>query len=146
MGEWVNAVLDYRADDATRIVGRIASYPIALTRSLDTVRRWLRTNTRGLRRCGLVCSSGARRLRPWGIDPKLEFDVAKWFLADADDVRSSDYLELAATDTNPKNFSCALGACSVARWVEGWETDSFERSQPWTFHCTTPMTRPNWHD
>ncbi len=98
MGDWVNAVLDDRPMEAADIASNISNYPIRITRSLDLARRWLRCTTRGLRRSGLVCSSGARRLRPWGIDPKVEFDIAKWFLSDADDVRSSNYLEIAATE------------------------------------------------
>ena len=58
----------------------------------------VRVRTRGLRRSGLVASSGGRRLRAGGIEVTLAVGVEDWFLADESDVRSSGFLEIAATE------------------------------------------------
>ena len=42
------------------------SYPICVTRNLETARDWLKQKARGSERVGLVASSGAYRLRPYG--------------------------------------------------------------------------------
>lgn len=73
-------------------------FPIALTRDLATAKKWLRNHAKGSERIGLVASSGARRLRPMGIDAKNEISAPYWFLNDADDVRSSNFLEDIATE------------------------------------------------
>jgi hypothetical protein len=76
--------------------------PIVLTHSLDEGRDWLRSRTRGLRRCGLLASSGATRLRADGIEVTSDFrngvSCEEWFLAAPDDIRASNALEVAATE------------------------------------------------
>ncbi len=64
-------------------------YPIMLTRNLKNAKSWLRTNSRGTERCGLVASAGAHRLRPLGISVRQDIDAPIWFLNGRDDVRSS---------------------------------------------------------
>jgi hypothetical protein len=68
--------------------------------------RSLRQASRGRRRCGLLASSGARRLRADGLGAELPHidagAVAHWFLDRwPEDIRASDALELLATE-----FSC----------------------------------------
>ena len=75
----------------------LESVHIALTRSLDTAKQWVRDHARGSQRFGLVASSGAQRLKPHAIDVRVEINPVHWFLNDADDTRSSYYLEDAAT-------------------------------------------------
>ena len=69
------------------------------------MRAHLRAASRGLRRCGLVASSGAKRLRADGIGVELPHldakAVANWFLDRWPDIRASDALETLATE-----FSC----------------------------------------
>jgi hypothetical protein len=74
------------------------NYPIAITRDLKTAKNWLRKNAKGTERIGVVGSSGARRLRPFGIDVKNEMSPSEWFLNDQDDIRSSYFLEVIATE------------------------------------------------
>ena len=99
---WVNAVLDGNCTAASHIASEIHHYPMALTRSLETARQWLRDHTRGLRRCGLVASSEAKRLRPYGIEVSSQFrrgiSYEHWFLYPQNDIRSSFQLEVAATE------------------------------------------------
>lgn len=95
---WVNQVLSGDTRAAINSMQRMSSYPVLLTRSLDRAKRWLRSQARGTRRSGLVASSGARRLRAYGLDVKAELDIAHWLLNPPEDVRSSYYLEVPATE------------------------------------------------
>jgi hypothetical protein len=76
----------------------MGEFPIVLTRNLQHAREWLMSRRRGRRRIGLVASSGSRRLRAYGLDVTAELDVENWFLNGPEDVRSSHYLEVPATE------------------------------------------------
>jgi schlafen family protein len=99
--EWVNCVLDGRASAAAKLFKQLAEYPILLTRDLEIARNQLREFGAG-KRFGLVASSGALRLRAHGVEVRKEFrdaiDYADWFLNDVTDFRSSNGLEIAATE------------------------------------------------
>ena len=104
-GPWVDAMLTGDATAARDIADEAGGIPYHMTRSLGAAKHWLRTAARGTRRCGLLASSGARRLRAEGLGAELlHMDaaaVARWFLDHWPDVRASDALELVATE-----FSC----------------------------------------
>jgi hypothetical protein len=122
---WVDAVLFGDLALAREIADRANGVPFFLTRSLKAMRGYLRSIIRGRRRSGLVCSSGARRLRADGVYPNfphMEADtVANWFLTHWPDVRASDALEMPATQ-----FACQgleldyVGLC--------WGNDLIRRS------------------
>ena len=69
-----------------------------LTRSLDQAKAWLRRQKRGTERYGMVVSSQAQRLRPLAIDVRCKPDTVHWFLDDITDIRSSLFLEDAASE------------------------------------------------
>jgi hypothetical protein len=99
--QWVNAVLEGRAEEARALAA--PGLPIHLTRDLQALRTWLRAKARGKRRAGLIASSGASRLRADGIEtPTFQFlkgiDFVKWFLEPAGDHRSSNQLEVALSE------------------------------------------------
>ena len=102
--EWVNAVLAGDAGAAKNLVGKLADFPLMMTRDLSVARAWLRQSTRGIRRCGLVASSGAIRLRADGLELSSGFrqgnrDIyVNWFLNEPPDIRSSNQLEIAASE------------------------------------------------
>ena len=75
-----------------------ANYPIRLTRDLEKAKDWLRKVHRGSERYGLLVSSQAYRLRPLSIDIRCKPDTVHWFLDDITDIRSSLFLEDAATE------------------------------------------------
>ncbi|WP_448586928.1 DNA/RNA helicase domain-containing protein [Thermaurantiacus sp.] len=75
-----------------------AVFPIFRTRSLGAARSWLRAQRRGTERAGVVASANALRLKPEGLFVKAKVDPPIWFLNAADDIRSSDMLEDAATE------------------------------------------------
>ncbi len=103
---WVDKVLEGDATAASRIAHDAVEFPFLLSRDLGAARTWLRIQSRGLRRSGLLASSGAARLRAEGLGAELPHmdaaAVAHWFLDRfPDDVRASDALEVVASE-----FSC----------------------------------------
>jgi hypothetical protein len=102
--EWVDAALAGDAARAAAIIPELRDLPFALTRSLPTAREWLRQHARGQQRAGLVASSGALRLRADGLELSSGFRQGNrdmfvhWFLAHPPDVRSSNQLEVAASE------------------------------------------------
>jgi hypothetical protein len=103
---WVDVMLTGNAEAARAIAEDAGEVPFLLTRDLTAMRGWLRANARGLRRSGLLASSGAARLRAEGLGVELPHmdasAVAHWFLDRyPEDVRASDTLEVVASE-----FSC----------------------------------------
>ena len=99
VSDCIKTVLDRNEEDARDYLNFLQDrYPIVLTRDLDAARKWLRKKARGTERYGIVASSGARRLKPLGLNLQAEIDPVKWFLESDEDVRSSYYLEDVATE------------------------------------------------
>ena len=99
LSSMVHYLLDCDADKTREIYKSFSDrYPIALTRSVETAKKWLRQKARGNERYGLVVSSKAYRLKPLAIDVRCKPDTVHWFLDDINDVRSSLFLEDAATE------------------------------------------------
>jgi hypothetical protein len=102
--DWIAAVLDGRQLDARRLAAEagVSKFPLFITRSLDDARAWLRETSLGDRRYGLLATSGARRLRGYGLGSTLKVseiqEIVHWFLADHHDLRSSQALEVTATE------------------------------------------------
>lgn len=105
-GAWADALLRGDAPTARALAASDQQFPFRLTRDAAAMRTHLRGTARGLRRAGLVASSGAKRLRADGFGAELPHQdagaVARWFLDRwPADVRASDALETLATE-----FSC----------------------------------------
>lgn len=104
IAEWIDAVLSCQPERAATLVSELRDFPLTLTRSLSTARAWLHSHTRGRQHCGLVASSGALRLRADGLELSSGFRqgnrdmYVNWFLAEPPDVRSSNQLEVAASE------------------------------------------------
>lgn len=87
-------------------------YPIVITRNLDVAKAWLKQKARGsLERYGLLVSSKGYRLKPLAIDVRCKPDTVHWFLDDANDVRSSLFLEDAASEFGPKAIVTMQPVC-----------------------------------
>lgn len=97
---FVKSVLDADSRNARRLLQQIGDdYPIVITRDFNTAKEWVREKAKGTERYGVTASSGARRLRPFGIWVQNKIDsAANWFLNDMNDVRSSYSLEEVATE------------------------------------------------
>jgi len=104
IAEWVDAALAGEAAAASAIVPDLHGFPLALTRSLHRAREWLRLLTRGHKRAGLLASSGALRHRADGLELSSGFRqgnrdmFVQWFLTLPPDIRSSNQLEVAASE------------------------------------------------
>lgn len=98
LAEYIEHVLNGRVDEANITKNYLKEYPVFLTRDLNTAKEWLRKRQRGMRRSGLIASSGERRIKPYGLDVTKELDACSWFLNANDDVRSSCFLEDPATE------------------------------------------------
>ena len=96
---FVKALLDVNINEAKEQLLKLnGKYPIRLTRDLEKAKDWLRQMHRGSERYGLLVSSQAYRLRPLAIDVRCKPDTVHWFLDDITDIRSSLFLEDAATE------------------------------------------------
>ncbi|WP_158745999.1 DNA/RNA helicase domain-containing protein [Acidisphaera sp. L21] len=134
---WVDAVLAGDTE-AARAIAR-DGIPFSVTRDLATARARLRRACRGTRRAGLLCSSGARRLRAEGLGATLPHDdpaaVARWFLDRFPDIRASDALEVAATEFFAQGLELdAAGLCwdgDLVREAANWACRAF-RGTTWT--------------
>lgn len=108
-------------------------YPLILTRNLDKAKQWLERKSRGSERYGLVVSSQAYRLKPLAIDVRLQPDVENWFLADKMDVRSSLFLEDAATEFDIQglelDWTCLIWDGDFRYTSDGWDHNAFKGSR-----------------
>lgn len=99
LSDFIHELLNVKIDNSKRIYSQIKkSYPIVVSRNLEKSKEWLRLKAKGTERIGLIGSSGARRLRPLGIDVKNEISAPSWFLNNSQDIRSSYFLEEVATE------------------------------------------------
>ena len=101
-------------------------YPIKITRDLRKAKEWLNSKTKGSERSGIIASSGAIRLRPFGLNVKAKIDAPIWFLNDKDDIRSSYFLEEVATEFDIQGLE--LDWTCVA-----WDGDLFYDNQQWNY-------------
>lgn len=132
---WVKAVLDVDRDAARSTWASIEErYPIVLTRDVATAKAWLRGRARGTERYGIVVSSQAQRLKPEAIDVRVDIDPVHWFLHPREDVRSSYYLEDAATEFHVQglelDWACVVWDGDFRFSPSGWEHWGF-RGDRW---------------
>lgn len=132
---WVKAVLDVDRETArTAWTSFVDRYPIVLTRDLGNAKAWLRSRARGTERYGMVVSSQAHRLKPEAIDVRVNVDPVHWFLHPREDVRSSYYLEDAATEFQVQglelDWACVVWDGDFRYSRAGWEHWGF-RGDEW---------------
>ena len=128
LSEFVRALLEGDVAAGGELLHKFqSSYPIAVTRSMKEARRWIRSHRRGSQRAGLVASSSAQRLKPHAVDIRVNIDPVHWFLDDANDTRSSQYLEDAATEFQVQGLELD--------WtIVAWDADLRRVEDQWGFH------------
>jgi hypothetical protein len=127
----VKQVLDLDVTDARETLKSIGNaYPIRITRDIQTAKRWLKEHARGTERYGMLVSSQAIRLKPLAIDIRAEIDPIHWFLDGKEDIRSSYYLEDAATEFQVQGLEVDW-ACVV------WDGDFRIGSRDWIYKSFT---------
>lgn len=102
VNDWIEAVLAGNRFEARSKANKLADFRIYMTRSLEEMKTWLTHCTKGHRRCGLLASSDARRLRAYGLGVNVGATdlngVTNWFLRPRGDVRSSYSMEITANE------------------------------------------------
>lgn len=97
--QFVDSLLDNNPEKATEVYKIISEkYPVYITRNFDTAKKWVRSQVRGSQRSGVLACSSAQRLKPEGIYVPRDIDVKNWFLAPSNDLRSSNMLEVVASE------------------------------------------------
>lgn len=134
LSNFVHFVLDRNAEKASEIYLTFKDkYPVILTRNLEEAKRWLENHARGSERYGIVVSSQAYRLKPLAIDVRLQPDIESWFLADKKDVRSSLFLEDAATEFDIQglelDWTCLVWDGDFRYTPNGWDNNAFRGSK-----------------
>ena len=127
VSSFVKAVLDVDRTKAASLLKEIGKqYPIFLTRDIDIAKKWLKEKARGTERYGIIASSRAHRLRPYGIIVKSQIKPEIWFLNDKRDIRSSYYMEDVATEFDIQGLELD--------WVcVGWDGDLRFNGLSWDF-------------
>lgn len=127
VSEFVQELLDLNIDKAKNVYLEIKSdFPIYFTRDLDVAKNWLREESKGSERIGLIASSGARRLRALGVDVKNEISAPNWFLNEKQDIRSSYFLEDVATEFD-------IQGLEIDRTCLIWGANFYIKNNKWIY-------------
>ena len=138
LSEFIHEFLELNVSRARDLYRDIENdFPILMTRDLELAKDWLRKMARGTERTGLLISSGAKRLRSIGIDAENGLRsnsgsdaISNWFLNSKNDVRSSYYLEIPATQFVIQGLELDWTCVS-------WGADLRIRDRNWTFNNFT---------
>ena len=137
LSRMVHFLLEGNANVARQIYQEIRDrYPIVLTRNIDTAKTWLKQKARGSReRYGLLVSSKGYRLKPLAIDVRCKPDTVHWFLDDVNDVRSSLFLEDAASEFDVQglelDWTCLVWDGDFRYTNGAWDYYEFNGGSRW---------------
>lgn len=112
-------------------------YPIVLTRDVQKAKRWLHSKVRGSERTGVLITKESARFKPLGIHvmPAGDENAVHWFLEDKTDVRSSNYLEDAATEIQVQglelDYTCLLWDADMRCQNNKWHFYKFNGKDKW---------------
>ncbi|WJW76181.1 DUF2075 domain-containing protein [Thiohalobacter sp. IOR34] len=134
LAAFVKAFLDGNTLEARTIYAQLKDdYPIVVTRNIDDAKKWLRSQARGGEGLGIIASSGAYRLRPYGIHVKSAIDPKTWFLNDRSDIRSAGFLEDVATEFDIQglelDWACVAWDANLRKLDDYWEFKSFRGTE-----------------
>lgn len=130
LSSFVHSLLSFAPDAASlyRDV-KCKKYPIMLTRDMNKARHWLRKMARGTQQTGVLVTKVAARFKPLAVNILAQGDenAVHWFLEDKTDIRSSNYLEDAATEIQVQglelDYACVL-----------WDADMRCEGGTWSFY------------
>ena len=129
LSAFVHALLSFDANAAALYDEIKDKYPIVLTRDMAKARKWLHDKVRGTERTGVLVTKESARFKPLAIHvlPSGDENAVHWFLDDKTDVRSSNYLEDAATEIQVQglelDYTCLL-----------WDADMRCENRKWHFY------------
>lgn len=136
--QFVDALLDNNPQQTKEVYQLISEkYPVYITRDYQVAKDWVRNQVRGSQRCGVMACSSAQRLKPEGIYVPTDIDVKNWFLAPSDDLRSSNMLEIVASEFKVQGLEIDWG-------IVCWDADlrRTKKGDDWD-HYTFRGTRWN---
>ncbi len=126
--EFVDNLLACNPEECKKIYEEMkSSYPIYITRDYKKARTWVRKKVRGSQRCGVVASSSAQRLKPEGIYVPTNIDVENWFLAPKEDLRSSNKLEVVASEFKVQGLEIDYA-------IVCWDADLRRKGNAWDYY------------
>lgn len=136
LSAFVHALLSFE-ENASALYNEIKDkYPIVLTRDMAKARKWLHDKVRGTERTGVLVTKESARFKPLAIHilPSGDENAVHWFLDDKSDVRSSNYLEDAATEIQVQglelDYTCLL-----------WDADMRYENGEWRFYRFNGQTK-----
>ena len=136
LSAFVHSLLSFDANAATLYNEIKDKYPIVLTRDMAKARKWLHDKVRGTERTGVLVTKESARFKPLAIHilPAGDENAVHWFLDDKADVRSSNYLEDAATEIQVQglelDYTCLL-----------WDADMRYEDGKWRFYRFNGQTK-----
>lgn len=135
--KWVQCLLDAPEqceDELATLSAELLdqAFPILLTRDLEWAKEYVRARFSGepLRRFGIIASSKARNLQPFGVDNRYDrfFPTAKWFNADPTDPNSCCQLDKPAQEFHCQGLELDL---PIVCWGDDfWWSDPKEGQLP----------------
>ena len=141
LSAFVHSLLSFNPDAASIYSEIKERYPIVLTRDMAKAREWLHSKARGSERTGVLVTKTAARFKPLAVDILDQGDenAVHWFLEDKNDIRSSNYLEDAATEIQVQglelDYTCVLWdadmRCSGSSIFREWKYFNFNGRTAW---------------
>ena len=138
LSAFVHALLSFD-ESAAKLYSEIKDkYPIVLTRDMAKAKQWLHSKVRGTERTGVLVTKESARFKPLSIHvlPSGDENAVHWFLDDKTDVRSSNYLEDAATEIQVQglelDYTCLLWDADVRCENGEWHFYKFNGQTRWT--------------
>ena len=134
---FVHSLLSFEPDAAGLYAEIKDRYPIVLTRDMEKARAWLKRQARGNQRTGVLVTKTAARFKPLAVNILEQSDenAVHWFLEDKSDVRSSNFLEDAATEIQVQglelDYSCVLWDADMRYENGNWRYFAFNGKTAW---------------
>ena len=139
LSAFIHALLSFDVEVAKDIYKEIkGKFPIILTRDMDKAKRWLHERCNGSIKTGVLITKESARFKPLGIHVLKSGDenAVHWFLEDKVDIRSSNYLEDAATEIQVQglelDYTCVL-----------WDADMRCENGKWSYYKFNGKTKWN---
>ena len=151
------SIRSFRADAQTKFIGNVLNnnpdvcrniykeifdqYPIFITRDYNKAKEWVLNSVRGSERCGVLACSSAQRLKPEGIYVNKDIDVANWFLAPTNDLRSSNMMEIVASEFKVQGLEIDY---AVVCWDADLRRD--DKNKKWDYFKFSGSSRKHRND
>lgn len=137
LSSFVHALLSMDTSAKSLYMDFKDKYPIVLTRDMEKAKKWLHSRVRGSERTGVLVTKEAARFKPLAIHilNSDDVDAVHWFLDDKNEVKSSNYLEDAATEIQVQglelDYTCLLWDADM-RYEDGtWHFYKFNGKNKW---------------